>query len=67
MTAVEWFESKLDELGIEIPYSIYSQAIEMEKQQIIDAHEHGNSQYSVGISYHIVAEKYYNETYSKNE
>ena len=40
-TAVEWFEEQLDKLDIEIPFSIFEEAKEMEKQQIIDAYEEG--------------------------
>lgn len=36
-TAVEWFEQQLDNLDIKIPFSIYEEAKEMEKGQIIDA------------------------------
>ncbi|NBO22032.1 hypothetical protein EBU94_01655 [bacterium] len=45
---------------------LFQQVLEMEKEQIIHAHEHGNSTYSVGVPYHIAAEEYYNETYKKN-
>ena len=41
MTAVEWFEGQLDKLDIEIPFSIFEEAKEMEKQQIINAYEEG--------------------------
>lgn len=34
ITAVEWFEQQLDNLDIEIPFGIYEQAKELEKQQI---------------------------------
>lgn len=34
LTAVEWFEQKLDALDIEIPQSIFEQAKEMEQQQM---------------------------------
>jgi hypothetical protein len=32
-TAVEWFEQQLDDLDIEIPFSIFEQAKEIEKEQ----------------------------------
>ena len=35
LTAVEWFEQKLDDLDIEIPQSIFEQAKSMEKEQMI--------------------------------
>lgn len=61
-TAVEWFEQQLDELDIEIPYSIFEQAKEMEKQQIIDAYFGGlNGFLKEGRG----AESYYDETFKK--
>jgi hypothetical protein len=59
-TAVEWFEQQLDDLDIEIPFSIFEQAKEMEKSQIIDARVKKplDSEYKE-------AEQYYNETFNK--
>ena len=67
MTAVEWLIKKITnrQNGIfdGFPHlsldEIYAQAKEMEKQQIIDAHNDGYD--SAGIN----AEEYYNETYDK--
>jgi hypothetical protein len=42
MTAVEWFEQRLNELDVEIPYMIFAHALELEKQQIINAYYAGN-------------------------
>ena len=58
-TAVEWFEQQLDDLDIEIPFSIFEQAKEMEKQQIIDAYREAITN---GF-YDEDAEEYYNETF----
>jgi hypothetical protein len=40
-TAVEWFEQQLDNLDIEIQFSIFEQAKEMEKNNIINAASRG--------------------------
>lgn len=56
-TAVEWFEQQLDRLDIEIPQSIFSEAKEMEKEQIIKAYNN--------IPMSTSAEQYYNETFKK--
>jgi hypothetical protein len=42
-------------------------AKEMEKEQIIDAHLHGMDSIPVDPNYKGDAEKYYNETYKKEE
>jgi hypothetical protein len=59
-TAVEWFEQQLDDLDIEIPFSIFEQAKEMEKSQIIDARVK-----KILDSEYKEAEQYYNETFNK--
>ena len=59
-TAVEWFEQQLDDLDIEIPFSIFEQAKEMEKQQIIDAWIVEDN-----ILQRLRAEQYYNEKFNK--
>jgi N-acetyl-anhydromuramyl-L-alanine amidase AmpD len=57
-TAVEWL---VQELNLYTYLSQINQAKEMEKQQIIDAWNDGNNQYSgIGDS-----ETYYNETFNK--
>ena len=64
-TAVEWFEQQLDDLDIEIPFSIFEQAKEMEKQQIIDAYKEGCWDSILDESTDIIrAEQYYNETFN---
>ena len=69
-TAVEWLVEQLPIYGyniVKVYPELFQQAIEMEKQQIIDAH--GNQQKkSGGISnytYILTGEKYYNETFNK--
>ena len=32
-TAIEWYTSKLEELDIEVPYMVYAEAKEIEKEQ----------------------------------
>jgi hypothetical protein len=71
-TAVEWLITKLP-LGVK--HSIISdieQAIQMEKQQIIDADLNGSVRTAKAIDYTItqlrikeLAEQYYNETFKK--
>jgi len=61
-TAVEWFESMLknwDVLLPEIKKAIIEQAKEMEKEQIIRAHNAGKNILPPNES----AEQYYNETF----
>jgi hypothetical protein len=69
-TAVKWFEQQLDNLDIEIPQTIFEQAKEMEKQQIIDACSHGffdswdNPTYKE-VQPYAGAEQYYNQTFNQ--
>jgi hypothetical protein len=63
-TAVEWLIDELKDNGIDyldLAYEIIEQALEMEKQQIIDAYIEG---YSSNLNASD-SEKYYNETYKK--
>jgi hypothetical protein len=64
MTAVEWFFENLNSHKIEANANeLFKQALEMEKQQIIDAYIEGySSNLNAGDS-----EKYYNETYKKDK
>ena len=71
-TAVEWFAKELNnwrikEFGedsiIGIPSEVFEQAKEMEKEQIIEAHEHGFYSSPVRTSRRKEAEEYYNETF----
>jgi hypothetical protein len=60
MTAVEWLEEKLRiEFGFAFSNNISEQAKEMEKEQIMDAHETELYQYKTEIS----AQQYYNQTF----
>lgn len=72
MTAIEYLVEQIENGKIEIIYSdkIHSikclpefvkQAIEMEKQQIIDAYDKGYD------CYPYEPQKYYNKTYKKNK
>ena len=57
MTAVEWFYQRILAKDIE---SIFEQAKEMEKEQIIDAWKNGFREFYDGSS---TPEEYYNETF----
>ncbi len=60
-TAVEWLEQKLIESGVNLlseEIKFFEQAIEMEKQQIIDAWIATDNELQ-----RIAAEQYYNETF----
>jgi hypothetical protein len=65
MTAVEWVIEQLfgDNEIIGCSDELLNQAIEMEKQQIIDAYEYsyGVASFKTGTT----SEQYYNETYKK--
>ena len=64
MTAVEWIEEKMKKLtppGYQTEISaMLEQAKQMEKEQIINAHENGYEYMGV-----VSAEQYYNETFGK--
>ena len=65
-TALNWFVNQRPPRALEDVYDLLQQALEMEKQQIIDAFGtgcHHESKRLVG--YHDIAEQYYNETYVK--
>lgn len=65
-TAVEWLQKKLIESGVNLlseEIEFIQQAIEMEKQQIIDAYERGWDMGALDIDCN--SEKYYCETYKK--
>ena len=59
MTALEFIEQQYNYNGKLTPVDFY-QAIEMEKQQIIDAHKNGAM---FEMDSDIYAKQYYNETY----
>ena len=60
-TAVEWLKNQFQYTD----KKLFDQALEMEKQQIIDAHIHGHNASSSTLK-NFDAEQYYLETY-KNE
>ena len=73
-TAVEWLYKQLNGLNKQILddyfQTVFSQAKEMEKQQIIDADVNGSIRTAKAIDYRItqlrikeLAEQYYNETF----
>jgi hypothetical protein len=59
-TAVEWLEDKVSQILDFDLIKLFEQAKEMEKQQIIDACQHG---VDYDKSPYNNAEQYYNETY----
>jgi len=65
-TAVEWFYDKLENHEIQAKhYDLFKQAKQMEKEQIKDAHIHGDNEgCSKEWGYDTFGpEQYYNETY----
>jgi hypothetical protein len=64
-TAVEWLFEKLPTIDKYDPYyaDIIKQAKELEKQQIMDAHEEGFYSPPFRMSRRREAEQYYNETF----
>jgi hypothetical protein len=54
-TAIEWYTSKLEELDIEVPYMVYAEAKEMEKEQMIEL-------WNMAVTCESF-EQYYNETF----
>ena len=68
MTAVEWLEKKLIESGVNLlleEFEFIQQALEMEKQQIIDAANIPKEQRWYEDKYNSCGEQYYFETYKK--
>lgn len=64
-TAVEWLVNELENHHIKIDIKntvAYQQAKEMEKEQIMDAHNNGQRVYA-DITFFNESEQYYNETY----
>ena len=66
-TALNWFVNQRPPRALEDVYDLLQQALEMEKQQIEDAHHCGRTfenKYPDSIkTYNESAEQYYNETY----
>lgn len=61
-TAVEWFAEYTSQLGY-VSVDILEQAIEKEKQQIIDAYCHNNIDDVIMQDF---AKEYYNKTFKKD-
>ena len=61
-TSVEWFEQQLDNLDIEIPYIIFSEAKEMHKEETCQF----VSDYLDDAADDMTAEEYYDQIY-KND
>jgi hypothetical protein len=67
MTAVEWLVKELPIYGYNVVTvfpELIEQAKEMEKQQIINAHNNGQCIYA-DITFLNESEQYYNETFNK--
>jgi hypothetical protein len=65
-TAVEWLKYVYENQGEYVMDDQWKKALEMEKEQIIDAHFEGQNDETDGCSLYI-SEQYYNETYNTNE
>jgi len=65
MTAVEFLEEWLNPYGISKHKTIFEQAKEMEKQQIINAHGIRTKSINQDQSEIITGRQYYNETFTK--
>lgn len=61
-TAVEWLIDKIYFQRVTVNRELLDQAIEMEKQQIIDA---CNQIEVIGLDHELSGEKYYNQTFNK--
>jgi len=67
-TVVEWLQKKLWQNNIltSEELELFEQALEMEKQQIIDAYRRSTYQFEVDAKINCrTAEQYYNETFNK--
>ena len=64
-TALNWFVNQRPPRALEDVYDLLQQALEMEKQQIIEAYREGRTdqQSRMPLFYNRSAEHYYNETY----
>jgi hypothetical protein len=62
-TAVEWLEEMFNNSEIPNSSMLFKQAKEMEKEQIINAHEEGFYSPPFRMSRRREAEQYYNETF----
>ena len=65
LTAVEWLIEKMSLEDVCKFSNQFAEAKEMEKQQIIDAHEYGFYSPAFRMSRQAEAEQYYNETFKQ--
>jgi hypothetical protein len=63
-TAVQWLKEQYIDRGETIPSGVFQEALEKEKEQIIDAAKSCNY---IGGATNIEAEEYYNQTYNQNK
>jgi hypothetical protein len=64
VTPVQWFEQQLDNLDIEIPFSVFEEAKEIEKQQIIDAVTFGQNNHTIKVSVDLeIAQEYFKQKF----
>ncbi len=61
-TALQWFKEMVELNHGHVPHDIYKQALQMEREQMIDAHVHGHNAPSSTIKQYD-AQQYVNETY----
>jgi hypothetical protein len=70
VTAVEWLVEQLPQIQQQGLRDIWEQALELEKQQIIDAYQNGNIDgqiFALTRNIHIEnGEQYYNEKFQNN-
>ena len=65
-TAVQWLKEQYIDRGETIPSGVFQEALEMEKEQIIDAYNQADLDGYLQKTYPKYAEKYYNETYNQD-
>jgi hypothetical protein len=68
-TAIQWLKEQYINRGETLPLGVFQEALEKEKEQIIDAHIEGqrvfdNHQHTQWTNDQ--AEQYYNQTYKQN-
>ncbi len=61
-TALQWSKEMVELNHGHVPHDIYKQALQMEREQMIDAHVHGHNAPSSTIKQYD-AQQYVNETY----
>jgi hypothetical protein len=69
-TAIQEMIERLEKSGfflISYDYDIFNEALEKEKEQIIQAHIDGFDHIVVDFKKQEYAEQYYNQTYNQNE